>query len=50
MEYLNFIKKQLQESLEGLSSAMIKKIVIATHVFTPGTSQAFLNYCKKKIL
>ena len=28
MEYLNFIKKQLQESLEGLSSAMIKKIVI----------------------
>ena len=27
---------------------MIKKIVIATHVFTPGTSQAFLNYCKKK--
>lgn len=27
---------------------MRKKVVIATHVFTPGTSQAFKNYCNKK--
>lgn len=27
---------------------MRKRVVIATHVFTPGTSQAFRNYCKKK--
>ena len=27
---------------------MFKKVVIATHVFTPGTSQAFKDYCKKK--
>lgn len=27
---------------------MRKRVVIATHVFTPGTSQAFLNYCKKE--
>ena len=29
---------------------MIKKVIIATHYFSPGTSQGFRDYCQRKKL